>query len=277
VSNKPFSNLKIAVGADDLTAPYEGGGKIFAAIAEIFPQADIFTSMATPQRLEQLPGRKFLTTFMQKIPFKRKLQLPLAPFYPLAFESLDLSDYDLVISASARFAHGVITRPETKHVCFMHSPGRMFWEPERYFIDKPWLGKLLTPALSYLRLWDYTAAQRVDAFLANSQNIAIKIKRYYGREAVVVYPYVELERFTPTPAKEGEGSYFFLLTRLVSWKRVDIAVEAAFRAGITLKIVGTGPDEKRLQGLAKKYATERQDSQAFVFRQSDLLTDLEVI
>ncbi|MEX1061771.1 MAG: glycosyltransferase [Patescibacteria group bacterium] len=251
MSPRELKPLKIAVGCDDLTVPFEGGGKVFSAIAEIFPQADIFTSMGTPKRLAEFKNRKVLTTFMQKIPGKRSLQLALAPLYPLAFESLGFSDYDLVVSASARFAHGVITKPETKHVCFMHSPGRMFWEPEDYFGKGSKLKAILAPALSYLRLWDYTAAQRVDYFIANSQNVARKIKRYYGRESVVVHPFVELERFTPKKELEGEP-YFFLLTRLVSWKRVDIAVEAAFQAGIHLKIVGVGKDQKRLESLAKR-------------------------
>ncbi|KKW05701.1 MAG: Glycosyl transferase group 1 [candidate division CPR1 bacterium GW2011_GWC1_49_13] len=250
---KSLQNLKIAVGHDDLTVPFEGGGKVFSAIAEVFPQADVFTSMGTKERLAEFADRRVLTTFMQKLPFKRKLQLPLAPLYPLAFESLDLTDYDLVITSSSRFAHGVLTKPETTHICYMHSPGRMFWEPERYFQDKSWLGKLLTPALSYLRLWDYTAAQRVDYFIANSQNIAKKIKRYYGREAKVIYPFVDLARFqTAAEADSGRpGDYFLIVTRLAPWKRVDIAVEAAKQAGVNLKIVGAGPDRRRLKKMVK--------------------------
>ena len=248
-----LKNLKIAVGHDDLTVPYAGGEKVFSAIAEIFPNADIFTSMITDQWRSRLPDRKILTTFMQRLPLKRKLQKALFCLYPLAFESLDLSNYDLVISSSSRFAHGVVTRPETKHICYMHSPGRMFWEPESYFSDNPNLGKILTPALSYLRLWDHAAAQRVDQFVANSRNIANKIKRYYGRDAEVVYPFVDLERFAPIPGSREQGvenSYFLVATRLAPWKRVDIAVVAAKQAGVKLKIVGIGPDEKRLRKMA---------------------------
>lgn len=241
------------MGHDDLTVPFEGGGKVFSAIAEAFPSADVFTSLAVPERLAEFPDRKVLTTFMQGIPFKRKLQKVLFCLYPLAFESLDLSDYDLVISSSARFAHGVITRPETKHVCYMHSPGRMFWESDKYFVNKPWLGVLLAPALSYLRLWDYTAAQRVDQFVANSKNIARKIKRYYGREAIVIYPFVDLDKFQPLAVSHkplAGDAYFLIVTRLEPWKRVEIAVEAAQQAGANLKIVGRGPDRRRLERLA---------------------------
>lgn len=249
-----LEGLKVAIGHDDLTVPYAGGEKVFSAIAEIFPKADIFTSMITEQWRARFPDRKIVTTFMQKIPFKRRLQKALFGLYPLAFESIDLSDYDLVISSSSRFAHGVITKPETKHICYMHSPGRMFWESDRYFADSSRLGGILAPTLSYLRLWDRAAAQRVDQFVANSKNIARKIKRYYGREAEVVYPFVDLEKFSVGDnqlAGENKDGYFLVVTRLASWKRVEIAVEAAKRAGVALKVAGSGPDRKRLQKLAQ--------------------------
>ena len=256
-----LADLKIAVGHDDLTVPYAGGEKVFAAIAETFPQADIFTSMITPWWANKVSNlnkasneRRIITTFMQRIPFKRKLQKALFLLYPLAFESFDLSDYDLVISSSSRFAHGVITRPETKHICYMHSPGRMFWEPDHYFGSNSRLKTLLTPALSYLRLWDHAAAQRVNQFMANSKNVARKIKRYYGRDAEVVYPFVDLERFKPVVSSQEPGvanNYFLVVTRLAPWKRVEIAVEAANAVGAKLKVVGIGPDEKRLEKLAR--------------------------
>ncbi len=259
--SKKLSSLKVTVGHDDLTVPYAGGEKIFCAIAEIFPQADIFTSMATKEWRERLKGRKVLTSFMQRIPFKRKLQRALFPFYPIAFESFNFTDYDLVISSSTRFAHGVITKPETKHICYMHSPGRMFWESEVYFGEGSKLKTLLSPALSYLRLWDRIAAQRVNQFIANSKNIAGKIKKYYGREAKIVHPFLDLERFklnnrTTEPASAEAlvnrqlNNYFLVVTRLAPWKRVDIAVRAAKRVGVRLKVVGGGSDKKRLQQMA---------------------------
>ena len=270
-----MKNIKIAVGHDDLTVPYAGGEKVFMAIAEAFPKADIFTSMITPEWASKISNlnkdgtrseiatpasrdnvsyqRKIITTFMQSFPLKRKLQKPLFALYPLAFESLDLSDYNLVVSSSSRFAHGVITRPETKHICYMHSPGRMFWEPDFYFGPDSRLKTILTPILSYLRLWDHTAAQRVDQLIANSKNVAGKIRSYYGRDATVVYPFVDLERFKPGVGSHESGveKYYLVVTRLASWKRVDIAVAAANAVGAKLKVVGIGPDIKRLQKLAQ--------------------------
>ena len=269
-----LKNIKIAVGHDDLTVPYAGGEKVFMAIAEAFPKADIFTSMITPEWASKISNlnkdgtrseiatpasrdnvsyqRKIITTFMQSFPLKRKLQKPLFALYPLAFESLDLSDYNLVVSSSSRFAHGVITRPETKHICYMHSPGRMFWEPDFYFGPDSRLKTILTPILSYLRLWDHTAAQRVDQLIANSKNVAGKIRSYYGRDATVVYPFVDLERFKPGVGSHESGveKYYLVVTRLASWKRVDIAVAVANAVGAKMKVVGTGPDEKRLRKMA---------------------------
>src|SRR3989344_3738220 len=269
-----LKNIKIAVGHDDLTVPYAGGEKVFMAIAEAFPKADIFTSMITPEWASKISNlnkdgtrseiatpasrdnvsyqRKIITTFMQGFPLKRKLQKPLFALYPLAFESIDLSDYDLVVSSSSRFAHGVITRTETKHICYMHSPGRMFWEPDFYFGPDSRLKTILTPILSYLRLWDHTAAQRVDQLIANSNNVAGKIKSYYGREAEVIYPFVDLERFKPNnQTTEQPENYYLVVTRLASWKKVEIAVSAADAVGVRLKVVGIGPDLKRLQKLAQ--------------------------
>lgn len=245
--NTPLEDLKVALVHDDLV---QNGGaeKVFMEIAEMFPEASIYTSMASGKWRKRLGSRKLVTSFMQRLPLKEKFFKFYFLFYPLAFESFDFSDYDLVISSSTRFAHGVITKPETKHICYMHSPGRMFWEPEVYFMDNQRVGALLSPALSYLRLWDRTVAQRVDYFITNSKNIAGKIKKYYGREASVVHPFVDLEKFAKTGSS---GEFFLVVTRLASWKRVEIAIQAAKEANLPLKIVGGGGEEQRLRDLAK--------------------------
>ncbi|NIT04315.1 glycosyltransferase [Candidatus Saccharibacteria bacterium] len=247
-----MKNLKVALVHEDLSVPHEGAAKVFLAIAELFPDASIFIPMATTRWLKRLSAWKVTTSFMQRFPAKRRLQRAFTPFYPLAFESFDLSDYDLVISSSSRFAHGVVTKPETKHVCYMHSPGRMFWEPHQYFGKDSNLRKLLSPALSYFRLWDGAASARVDRFVANSKNTARRIKKYYGREASIVHPFADLERFAPKPEsgeQRTESSYYLVVTRLAPWKRVDVAIEAAKKVGVRVKIVGSGPDRKRLEGI----------------------------
>jgi len=254
--NPQLAKRRVALVHDDLVQGNRGGEKVFLAIAELFPAADIYTSMATKEWEVLFRGRKVRLSFMQILPFKEKLQRFYFPLYPLAFESFDFSHYDLVISSSSRFAFGVITKPETIHLSYIHHPGRMFWEAENYLGADSKLKTLLSPALSYLRLWGFTAAQRVDYFLANSINIAGKIERYFGRKSEVVYPFVDLEKFESPPAiKPGssafsERDYFLVVTRLGRWKRVDLAIEVARRLGIRLKIVGEGPERRGLENLA---------------------------
>jgi len=245
-----LKNLKTALTHDDFTQ-YGGGERVFLAAKEIFPTAPIYTSLVTGEWIQRLGGRRPYTSFMQILPFKKRLQRTYFLLYPLAFESLDLSDFDLVISSSTRFAHGIITKPGTKHVCYMHSPGRMFWEAGSYFGDRSRLKSLLSPALSYLRLWDYAAAQRVDLFIASSSNAARKIKKYYHREAKVVYPFVDLEKYSSREAQAGLGDYYLVVSRLNRWKKIDMAIEVADRLNLKLKIVGEGPDRSRLESLGK--------------------------
>lgn len=253
-----LAKLRIALVHDDLV---QNGGaeQIFLALIELFPNADIFTSMATKEWREKLGERRLVTSFMQALPFKEKLYRAYFPFDPLAFESFDLSGYDFVISHTTRFAFGVITKPETISISYVHNPGRMFWESGEYFGPDSRLKTFLSPLLSYFRLWDYTAAQRVDHFIANSKNISRKVKRFFGRDSSVIYPFVDLEKFKPADSRpelgvrsleSGAGDYFLVVTRLNRWKKVEIAIEAARRLGLHLKIVGTGPE-------MGKYKTEK--------------------
>ncbi|MCG2686107.1 glycosyltransferase [Candidatus Parcubacteria bacterium] len=255
--------MKLAIVHDDLIQ--EGGAeKVVEAMLEIWPQADVFTSMASRRWLSKF--ERVQTSFMQNLPFKEKLYRHYLAFYPLAFESFDFSNYDVVISSSARFAHGVITSPRTLHVCYIHSVPRMWWGSSSYFAGG-WLQSLFSPLASYLRIWDWTAAQRVDCFVANSKHTATRVKKFYRREAEVIYPFVDLERFqlAPTartkrngvpPRRGGAGSYFLVVSRLVRWKRIDLVIEACLRVGASLKIIGEGPDMARLKKLAAHSTVE---------------------
>jgi len=271
--------MKIALVHDDLIQ-HGGAERLFEAMMETFPEADVFTSMTTwesspkgrnpsgldddgPTRRVNRVG-KVQTSFMQKLPLKEKLYRHYFMLYPLAFESFDFTNYDVVLSSSTRFAHGVITRPETLDICYMNSPGRMFWEPHTYFSSSP--PHLLTsPFVSYLRLWDYTAAQRVDHFIANAKTPQARIKKYYGRDSEVIYPFVDLERFAVGIRQQALGNskenqtnayslmpnaYFLIVSRLAAWKRIDIAIEACNQLKLPLKIIGEGPDFPRLKKLA---------------------------
>ncbi len=250
---------KIALVHDDLIQ--RGGAEsIFTTMLEIWPEADVYSSMISDYWKTRISNLKLKTSFMQKLLFKKKLYRHYFPFYPLAFESFDLSDYDLVISSSTRFSHGVITRPETCHICYMNSPGRMWWEPGAYFQGGGMAGTspattILSPLLSWLRIWDYQAAQRVDYFIANSKTPAARIKKYFNRDAEVVYPYVDLDRFNNRDSKSADSAkpdndFFLIVSRLAQWKRIDIAVRACNQLELPLKVVGSGPDYNRLKSLA---------------------------
>ena len=252
--------MKIAIVCDDLIQ-FGGAEKIVEAISDLYPDAPIYTSIASKEWIKRFEdkGRKVITSFLQKFPFSVKLNRYYSPFllHALAFESFDLSDFDLVISSSSRFAHFVITKPSTQHICYMHCPGRMFWESSDYFenenygILKP-IKKLAIPFLSlpltYLRIADFNASKKVDKFIANSKVTQDKIKKYYGRESEIINPYVDLDNFKNIVSEDGD--YFLILTRLISWKKIDIAIEACSNLNLKLKILGCGPDMDRLKSLS---------------------------
>jgi len=249
--------MRIALVHDDLIQ-HGGAERLFEAMMEIWPEADIFTSMTTWDR-------RVKVSFMQKLPFKEKLYRHYFPLYPLAFESFDFSEYDVALSSTTRFAHGVITRPETLHIAYFNTPPRMFWEPFTYFESNPSLRSLLSPFLSYTRVWDRVSAQRPDALLANAKTPQGRIKKYYGRAAEIIYPFVDLERFNVGTRQQALGNsdgedtsayslvpnaYFLIVSRLTAWKRIDIAIEACNQLNLPLKIIGEGPDFVRLKKLA---------------------------
>ncbi len=252
--------MKLAIICDDLIQK-GGAEKIVDALSDIFPDAPIYTSIASKEWLKKLEdkNRVVKTSFLQKFPFSVKLNRYFVPFLLniLAFESFDLSDYDVVLSSSSRFAHFIVTKPGTKHVCYMHSPGRMFWQPFDYFEDesfgvfKPlkflarWFLKL---PLSYIRMKDFEVSKKVDVFIANSKTTQRRIKKYYGRDSEIVYPFVDFDKYKNVePAK---GDFFLVITRLVSWKKVDIAIKAFNELNKELRVIGDGPDINRLRSLA---------------------------
>lgn len=251
--------MKIAIVCDDLI---QNGGseKIFEAVSEMWPKAVIFTSVVSKEWLKKLNDRGFevKTSFIQKLPFASKLNRYYSLFFLhiIAFESFDFSNYDLVFSISSRYAHFVITKPATKHVCYLNSPGRMFWEPFDYFeketfgLLKLFMGfgkKFVMPFLSAIRIADYAAMHRVDVIISNSITTQGRLKKYFGINSQIVNPYVETPNFDLPKTSED---FYLVLTRLVSWKRVDLAIAACSSLNKKLKIVGTGPDNLRLKSMA---------------------------
>lgn len=252
--------MKVAIVHDDLIQ-FGGAESLLLAMHEIWPEAPIYTAIVSKKWKKVCKDLKIelRTSFMQKLPLAVKLNRYYSPFllHTLAFENFDFTEFDVVISSSSRFAHGIITKPGTIHICYMNSPGRMLWESDDYFEGEEYgvlksIKKLARPFLSFplshLRKWDYVASQRVDFFIANSTTPAKRIKKYYGRGSKIIYPFVEYDKFGDS--ESSVGSYYVVLTRLAAWKKVDIAIRACNKLGYELKIVGEGPDMERLKAKA---------------------------
>jgi len=231
---------------------YGGAERVLDVLHDLYPQAPVYTSMYDPVRMPAAyRAWDIRPSFLQRVPLTRSHHQLFLPFYPFAFESLDLRGYDLVISNTSAFAHGVVTRPETTHVCYCLTPARFLWQYEEY-VERERLGRLprlFLPALiPALRQWDRVAADRVDHFVAISRLVARRIAKFYRRPAEVIYPPVAVTRFTPVP---DHDDYFLSVGRLIPYKRVDLAVAAFNQTGLPLLIVGDGRDRPTLEQMAQ--------------------------
>ncbi|HTK10222.1 MAG TPA: glycosyltransferase [Ktedonobacteraceae bacterium] len=244
--------MKVALVHDYLNQ-MGGAERVVMAFHEIFPEAPVYTSIYDPQRVDPAFQKMDIrTSFMQKLPLVTKHHQPFLPLYPFAMEQMDLRGYDLVLSSSSAFGKGVLTRPETMHICYCHTPMRWCWNYDEY-VEREQLGRVSRSVLPFLitgmRLWDQTSAMRVDEFIANSPIVAERIKKYYRREAVIIPPPVEAERFQFDPATQPED-YFLLLGRMVPYKRFDLAIKACTALGLPLVVIGEGRDKEQLQQMA---------------------------
>jgi glycosyltransferase involved in cell wall biosynthesis len=244
--------MKVALVHDYLNQ-MGGAERVVLALHEIFPDAPLYTSIYDPKRVDAAFQKiDVRTTFMQKLPLVKKHHQPFLPLYPFAMERLDLRGYDLVLSSSSAFGKGVITRPETMHICYCHTPMRWCWNYDEY-VERERLGRISRSVLPFLitglRVWDQTSATRVDHFIANSPVVADRIQKYYRREAVVIPPPVEASRFTFDPTIVPD-EYFLIVSRFMPYKRIDLAIEACNRLQLPLVIIGSGRDENRLKSIA---------------------------
>ena len=231
-----------------------GGESVVEALGEMFPQADIFTHVCRPEQIsERIKRHRIRTTFIARLPFASKLYKKYLPLMPLALEQLDLRDYDLVISSESGPAKGVIVRPDAVHICYCHTPMRYAWNMYHdYLKSAPAMIRVVMPWLMHrLRLWDALSAARVDFFIANSQNVAQRIRRYYGRSSVVVYPPVSVEDFAAASESEPMSESFYLCVgELVAYKRIDLAIAAFNEMKKTLIIIGDGEEYHALKKQA---------------------------
>lgn len=244
--------MKIALVHDMLVQ--EGGQeRVLRALQELFPQAPTFVLIYDKNKKEKYYNNKDVrATFLQKMP---KIETHYQWYLPLmstAIESHDLKNFDLILSSSSSFAKGIICKPNTYHICYCHTPTRYLWSDARGYIeDLPYpnfVKKFLPFYLSRLRNWDWTAAQRVDKFLANSNTVKQRIKKYYNAEAQVIYPPVDIHKFYISPQTD---KYYLAGGRLVPYKRYDLIVKAFNKLNEPLKIFGIGPEYGRLKTMAK--------------------------
>ncbi|HEX5483529.1 MAG TPA: glycosyltransferase [Terriglobia bacterium] len=248
---KLTSDLRIAIVHYWFVAQ-RGGERVIEAIAGIYPQADIFTLVLDRAALPaSLRSRRITTSFLQRIPGATRYYQKLLPLFPLALEQFRLDNYDLVISSESGPAKGVLTSQHTCHICYCHSPMRYLWDMYHRYRTSDELGRssraLFSLSAHYLRMWDVAAASRVDYFIANSMNVAARIRKHYRREAEVIHPPVNV---SAAYISEKTQDYYLVVSQLVGYKRVDLAIEACNRLGRPLRIIGDGKEYARLKRFA---------------------------
>lgn len=248
--------MRIAYAHDWLTS-WRGGEKVLAALLEIYPDAPIYTLFYDPEAMPASIRRRDVR-FPRSLNPWRKFRKALLPILPAAAESLPLESYDLIISTSSCVMKGVMTGPQTQHICYIHSPMRYIWDQRSHYLDQlpsiPGLRAAMAFTSSRLREWDVSSSNRVDRYVANSSFVAARVRKYYRRPASVLAPPVELDRFlSPTPpAKED---YFLAAGAFVPYKRFDLAIQAAEKTGTRLIVAGSGPDAPKLRKLTRKFAS----------------------
>ena len=233
----------------DFLVDVRGAERVFLALCDLFPQADLFTAVYDEEGTEgRFAQRTVHTSFLQRLRPNARTFRALLPLYPSAMESLDLRGYDLVVSSSSAWAHGVIPDEDAVHVCYCHNPFRYAWNARQETLAArgPVARAALGAVFQRWRQWDWIAAQRVDAYVANSETTRRRVARYFGRDATVLYPPVEVGRFVPT----RPGSAYVALSELMPHKRIDLAVRAFNQLRLPLIVVGNGPDARRLRRLA---------------------------
>lgn len=234
--------MKIALIHDHLMQ--DGGAeKVLQEFQTVWPDAPTYTLLYDKERVSSVFAKKDIrTSFLQNWPLAMKRYQWYLPLMPLATESYDLDNFDVVLSSSSAFSKGVVTTEHTTHICYCHTPTRYLWSDTHSYVKEltlPWIIKTaIRPILSRLRLWDRLAADRVDVFVANSKAVQKRIRKYYKRDSLVIHPPVDLSEFY---ISNEPKEYFLAGGRIVGYKRFDIVVEAFIRTGLPLKIFGTGP------------------------------------
>jgi glycosyltransferase involved in cell wall biosynthesis len=251
VTPAAWRSLRVAIIHDWLTG-MRGGERVLEAICELVPQATIYTLLHVPGKISDTIARHPLrTSFVQRLPRAERYYRYYLPVFPLAVEQFTLDDYDLVISSSHCVAKSVITPPRVRHLCYCHTPMRYAWDQFEHYFGARRVGLVshaARPILRHLARWDAATSGRPDRYVANSQYVAERIRRYYNRAASIVHPPVDTSFYTPLA--QAPEPYFLIVSALVPYKRIDVALSAAQRLRVPLKIVGEGPERARLEANA---------------------------
>jgi glycosyltransferase involved in cell wall biosynthesis len=248
----PLNKLKVALVHDWLTG-MRGGEKVLEIFAQLFPAAPIFTLLHNQRSVSSsLESHPIFTSFVDRLPLKKSKYRHYLPLFPLAIEQFNLKDFQLILSTSHCAAKGIITPPDALHISYIHTPMRYVWDMYHdYFGSKRsgWLARKIIPLFAhFLRTWDVSSSNRVDWFIANSRHVARRIKKYYGREASVIYPPVDTSQFQ---VSHNPGKYFLVVSALVPYKKTDLAISAFNQLGEKLVVVGNGPELRKLKRKAR--------------------------
>lgn len=254
--------MKVALVYDRVNK-WGGAERLLLVLHELFPEAPLYTSVYDPKKAPWADVFTTKSSFLQNFPFASSRHELFVILMPLAFESFSFDEYDLVISVTSEAAKGIIAKPKTLHICYCLTPTRYLWSGYEDYFRNGLFRKISQPFVSYLRVWDKIAAQRPDAYIAISKEVQGRIKKYYGRESEVVYPPVETafsslassvqlrnKKLNANKLDAKRSSYFLIVSRLVPYKRIDIAIQAFNELRLPLKIAGVGSEEQSLKRMA---------------------------
>jgi glycosyltransferase involved in cell wall biosynthesis len=275
--------MKIAL-VHDYLVQNGGAERVLKCLTEIWPNAPIHTIVYDKNKCLDFKDRKIKTSFLQKIPGSKKYHR-LFPFLMMsAVEQFNFNNYDIVLSDSSSFAKNIVTSPKTLHICYCHTPMRYAWDDCQYYTQEfgfpGWLKKIVPFLMNYMRIWDYNSTNGVDSFIANSNFVQGRIKKYYQRNSIVINPPVQVDNFYITP-KEKLKDYFLITGRMMKYKKMDLVIEVFNEIKMPLKIIGQGVEYKNLKKIAgptieflgkvseKKLRRTYSEAQAFIFPQEE--------
>lgn len=249
--------MKVAI-IHDFLVRYGGAENVLKTFSEMFPDAPIYTLLYDEKKMGKIfPKEKVRVSFLQKFPgFLRRNYKYLLPFLPVATETFDLRNFDLILSSSSSFAKGIVPRVNSFHICYCHNPMRFAWDYSHAYLKDQKKGRtqgwFIKTAFHFLRIWDRNAAQRVDFFIANSKATQRRIKKYYQKESVVIYPPVEVSHKKEGKEELRDEKFFLIVSQLTPYKRIDMAIAAFNKLKLPLVIIGDGPERKNLEKNSKE-------------------------